>query len=175
MIPSSSPFSPYFITSLLSASTDDDRVSRLSQRLEDRVHEHRIDTTEPSLPTRRAAGSTLDDSTAAGSRRAATDSLEHPTENPMKAVLIEVDVTGVETAEGVAVLREQIVPAISAMPGFLSGTWLTGGADGRGLSLTVWDSTEHAQAFGDQFGIGASPAANALVTRCELRDVAATA
>jgi heme-degrading monooxygenase HmoA len=90
----------------------------------------------------------------------------------MKAVLIEVDVTGVETAEGVAALREQIVPAISAMPGFLSGTWLTGGADGRGLSLTVWDSTQHAQAFG---GIGASPAADAMVTRCELRDVAATA
>lgn len=93
----------------------------------------------------------------------------------MKAVLIEVDVTGVETAEGVAALREHIVPAISAMPGFLSGTWLTGGPDGRGLSLTVWDNTEHAQAFADQFGIGASPAADAMVTHCELRDVAATA
>jgi hypothetical protein len=93
----------------------------------------------------------------------------------MKAVLIEVDVAGVDAAEGAAALREHIVPAISTLPGFLSGTWLTGGAEGRGLSLTVWDSAEHAQAFADQFGIGAGPTANAAVTRCELRDVAETA
>jgi hypothetical protein len=48
------------------------------------------------------------------------------TENPMKAVLIEVDVTGVDGAHGVAALRERIVPAISVLPGLLFGTWLTG-------------------------------------------------
>jgi hypothetical protein len=93
----------------------------------------------------------------------------------MKAVLIEVDVAGVNEADGVTALRERIVPAISNMAGFVSGTWLTGGLSDRGLSLTVWDNSEHAHAFADQFGVGASPAAGAAVTRCELRDVAATA
>ena len=93
----------------------------------------------------------------------------------MKAVLIEVDVTGVDAAEGIAALREHIIPAITGMPGFVSGTWLTGDAAGRGLSLTVWDGEQHAQAFADQFGPGGTPTAGASVIRCEFRDVAATA
>lgn len=93
----------------------------------------------------------------------------------MKAVLIEVNVTGVDRDEGVEGLRERIVPAISGMPGFVSGTWLTGNQDGRGLSLTVWESDVQAQAFADRFGVGASPQAGASVERCEVREVAATA
>ena len=53
----------------------------------------------------------------------------------MKAVLVEVDVTGVDAAEGVGALREHIIPAITGMPGFVSGTWLTGGAAGSGLVI----------------------------------------
>ena len=93
----------------------------------------------------------------------------------MKAVLIEVDVTGVDRDEGLEALRDRIVPAISGMPGFVSGTWLTGNEGERGLSLTVWESDEHARAFADQFGVGASPQAGAAVERCEVREVAATA
>jgi hypothetical protein len=93
----------------------------------------------------------------------------------MHAVLIEVDVRGVDAQQGLTALREQIVPAIKAMPGFLSGTWLPGNDDGRGLSLTVWDTREHARAMADRFGPGSSPTAAASVVRCELRDVAATA
>ncbi len=93
----------------------------------------------------------------------------------MKAVLIEVDVAGVDLDQGVQGLRERIVPSISQMPGFPSGIWLTGNKDGRGLSLTVWDSEGSAQAFADQFGVGASPQAAASVIRCEVRGVAATA
>ena len=37
------------------------------------------------------------------------------------AVLIEVDVTGVEREAGLAGLRERIVPAIRGMPGFQAG------------------------------------------------------
>ncbi|MGI8492107.1 MAG: antibiotic biosynthesis monooxygenase family protein [Acidimicrobiales bacterium] len=93
----------------------------------------------------------------------------------MQAVLIEVNVGDVEREAGLAVLRERLVPAISAMPGFVSGTWLTGGPNGRGLSLTVWETTEHAQTFAEQFGVGASPQVGAAVERCEIREVAATA
>ena len=93
----------------------------------------------------------------------------------MHAVLIEVDVGGVDRDEGLHALREQIVPAIKQLPGFQSGVWLPGNKEGRGLSLTVWDSEGHAQTMADQFGIGANPAVSASIVRCEVREVAATA
>jgi len=93
----------------------------------------------------------------------------------MHAVLIEVDVGGVGRDEGLKGLRQQIVPAITALPGFHSGTWLTGNESGLGLSLTVWDTKEHAQAMAAMFGPGSSPQAGASVRRCELREVATTA
>lgn len=93
----------------------------------------------------------------------------------MNAVLIEVNVAGVDRDAGLEGLRERLVPAISSMPGFVSGIWLTGNHEDRGLSLTVWESNEQAQTFASQFGIGASPQAGAGVARCEIREVAATA
>ncbi len=93
----------------------------------------------------------------------------------MRAVLIEINVEGVDPQAGLEGLRNQLVPAIKAMPGFQSGTWLTGNEHGRGLSLTLWDTDEHAQGFADRFGPGASPQAGAAVERCELREVGATA
>jgi heme-degrading monooxygenase HmoA len=93
----------------------------------------------------------------------------------MFAVLIEVDVVGVDREAGLTALREHVVPAITQMPGFRSGTWLVGNEDGRGLSLTVWDSEEQAQAMAERFGIPGGPAMPASVVRCEVREVAATA
>ncbi len=93
----------------------------------------------------------------------------------MHAVLIEVDVGGVDREAGMVALREQVVPAIKQLPGFQSGTWLTGNEDGRGLSLTLWDSEENARTMAERFGPGSSPTASASVVRCEVREVAATA
>lgn len=93
----------------------------------------------------------------------------------MNAVLIEVDVAGVDREQGISALREQIVPAIKSLPGFRSGVWLSGGADGRGLSLTIWESEDDARAMAERFGPGSSPTASAAVLRCEVREVAATA
>jgi hypothetical protein len=93
----------------------------------------------------------------------------------MYAVLIEVDVTGVDPEDGLRALQEQIVPAIRQLPGFQSGTWLTGNEDGRGLSLTLWDTDQHARTMSERFGPGSSPTASASVVRCEIRNVAATA
>jgi hypothetical protein len=93
----------------------------------------------------------------------------------MYAVLIEVDVGGVDRDVGLGALRDHIVPAIAQLPGFRSGTWLTGNDEGRGLSLTVWETEQDARAMADRFGPGSSPAASASVVRCEVREVAATA
>ena len=93
----------------------------------------------------------------------------------MHAVLIEVDVSGVDPAEGLGALRGHIVPAIKSMPGFQSGTWLPGNEEGKGLSLTVWDTEDHARGMAERFGPGSSPTATASVVRCEIRPVAVTA
>jgi hypothetical protein len=93
----------------------------------------------------------------------------------MYAVLIEVDVSGVDPDQGLSALREQIVPSIKAMPGFRSGTWLPANEDGQGLSFTLWDTKAHAEVMADRFGPGSSPTADASVIRCEIREVAATA
>lgn len=90
----------------------------------------------------------------------------------MHAVLIEVDVRGVDPEHGLTTLRDQIVPMISNMPGFDSGAWLPGNDEGRGLSLTVWASRDDAQRMADTFGPNSSPAAGASVVRCEVREVA---
>jgi heme-degrading monooxygenase HmoA len=93
----------------------------------------------------------------------------------MYAVLIEVDVVGVERRAGLVALREHVVPAITQLPGFRSGTWLTGNEQGRGLSLTLWDSEENARAMAERFGGKGGPDMPATVARCEVREVAATA
>jgi hypothetical protein len=93
----------------------------------------------------------------------------------MYAVLIEVDVSGVDPDQGLTALREQIVPAIKTMAGFQSGTWLPGNEDDKGLSFTLWDSEANANVMADRFGIGSNPAMSAIVARCEVREVAATA
>lgn len=93
----------------------------------------------------------------------------------MYAVLIEVDVSGVPSDAGLQALREQIVPSIKQLPGFQSGTWLPGNDDGKGLSLTLWDTEANAQTMAERFGIGSSPTMSASIARCEVREVAVTA
>jgi heme-degrading monooxygenase HmoA len=93
----------------------------------------------------------------------------------MHAIVIEVDVRGVDREAGLRALREQIVPSIKQLPGFRSGVWLTGDDEGKGLSLTVWDDEPSANAMAERFGPGSSPAVSAAVVRCEVREVAVIA
>ena len=68
----------------------------------------------------------------------------------MHAVVVKVSIGDVEHAR--AYLREQVVPRVSAAPGFVAGywTWSDGGQDG--LSMIVFESEEAARA-----GAGAIP------------------
>ena len=93
----------------------------------------------------------------------------------MYATLIEIDVREVDRDEGLRGLRERIVPAISGLPGFHSGIWLTGNENEIALSLTVWENEAGARAMAERFGAAPSPQASTAVTRCEVREVAATA
>ena len=109
------------------------------------------------------------------SREARHRDHHEPRRSAMHAVLIEVNVSEVGREAGLQGLREQIVPAISQLPGFQSGTWLTGNEKGNGLSLTLWDTEANAQVMAERFGIGSSPQMSAMISRCEVREVAATA
>lgn len=94
----------------------------------------------------------------------------------MYEVLIEIDVGGDDRDLGLQSLhKEQLALATEQLPGFQSGTWVTGNLPGRGLSLTLWDSWEHAQSMVGRFGLGSSPVTSASVVRCELREVRAPA
>ena len=46
-----------------------------------------------------------------------------------------------------AILREQVVPRVKELPGFVAGYWTRG--DGVGRSMVVFDSEENAQAASD--------------------------
>ena len=62
----------------------------------------------------------------------------------MYAVLVNVKLSG--NADP-TVLREQVVPRVKDLPGFVAGYWTRG--DGVGRSIVVFDSEENAQAASD--------------------------
>ena len=92
----------------------------------------------------------------------------------MVAVVIEIDMRGVDQDAALAALREQTVPAIASHAGFESGTWLMSDGFGNGLSLTLWDTLAHAQAMTDDLG-DHHLVEGASILRAEIRKLAATA
>ena len=62
----------------------------------------------------------------------------------MHAVLVTVTLS--ENADPTS-LREQVVPRVKELPGFVAGYWTRG--DGVGRSIVVFDSEENAQAASD--------------------------
>jgi hypothetical protein len=65
----------------------------------------------------------------------------------MHAVVVNVTINDPEAAA--AALRDQLVPQVSAAPGFVAGYWV--GLDGgRGTSIVVFESEEAARAAAAQ-------------------------
>ena len=62
----------------------------------------------------------------------------------MHAVLVKVKLS--DTSDP-AILREQVVPRVKELPGFVSGYWVRD--DGIGRSMVVFDSEENARAACD--------------------------
>jgi len=76
----------------------------------------------------------------------------------MHAAVFNVKINDSSAAE--VGLREQVVPAAKAAPGFAAGYWLDRGND-RGMAVVVFDSQENAQAWVD----AQAPTADAPITR----------
>ena len=60
----------------------------------------------------------------------------------MHAVVVSVTINEPEAA--LANLRENVVPATSGAPGFVSGTWFNAG-EGKGSSVIVYETEEAAR------------------------------
>lgn len=63
----------------------------------------------------------------------------------MHAVLVKVKLSA--NADP-TILREQVVPQVKELPGFVAGYWTRG--EGLGRSMVVFDSEENAQAASDR-------------------------
>jgi hypothetical protein len=93
----------------------------------------------------------------------------------MHAVVVEVDVGGVERDVGLKNVREQIVPRVKQAPGFQSGWWLAPDQAGKGMSVVLFDSEEHARAAAEMVPVGSNPQPGVTVERAEVREVVASA
>ncbi len=63
----------------------------------------------------------------------------------MNAVVVRVRVKDREPAE--RMLREQVIPMVSQLPGFVAGYWTRATDGDNGLSMVVFESEEGAQAM----------------------------
>ena len=63
----------------------------------------------------------------------------------MHAVVVTVTLSG--QAEPPTALREQVVPRVAQLPGFVAGYWTR--KDNSGLSMVVFESEENARAASD--------------------------
>lgn len=65
----------------------------------------------------------------------------------MHAVVVHVDIDASLTEDPAEFLHSKVVPMVSQLPGFVSGTWTRSATEGR--SMLVFDSEEAAAAGAD--------------------------
>jgi heme-degrading monooxygenase HmoA len=87
----------------------------------------------------------------------------------MHAVVVNVTISDQEADE--AVLREQIVPRVSAAPGFVAGYWTR--KDNDGLSMSVWQSEDAANAASEM--VRSAVPKGVTIDSVEVREVVASA
>lgn len=64
----------------------------------------------------------------------------------MYAVVVRVAIESGTADAAAAVLNEQIVPRVAALPGFSTAHWTQGASRTDGLSMAVFDTEENAEA-----------------------------
>jgi hypothetical protein len=87
----------------------------------------------------------------------------------MHAVVVNVTITDPEAAA--RSLREQLVPRVSQLPGFVTGYWTV--KDKTGLTMLIFESEQTATAMSQQAEATVPPAMT--FKNVEVREVAASA
>ena len=86
----------------------------------------------------------------------------------MHAVVVRVAISDFEKAR--ESLQDEIIPRVSAAPGFVAGYWLEP-TDGKGLSVVVFENEDAARGMLAMVQEGSSPSAFATVESSEVREV----
>ncbi len=87
----------------------------------------------------------------------------------MHAVVVRVTVQDAQAAE--RALREQVVPKVSQVPGFVAGYWTR--KDDKGLSMIVFESEDTANRASE--GIRSMAPTGVTINDIEVREVVANA
>jgi hypothetical protein len=90
----------------------------------------------------------------------------------MYAALVTVTIDPAQLEQAQQALQNEIVPMVSASPGFVAGYWLEP-ADGQGMSFGVFDTEDHARQAAPP--AGASPTPGVTIASVEFRPVVASA
>ena len=88
----------------------------------------------------------------------------------MHAVLMTVTIDPAQLDQVQKTLHAEIIPMVSAAPGFVAGYWLEP-SDGQALSLVVFDTEEQARQTAPP--AGASPSPGVTIASVEFRPVTA--
>jgi hypothetical protein len=91
------------------------------------------------------------------------------------AALIEVDNSREDPDDGRRGLREELAPALKAMPGFDSALLLTAYGHGRGVAVIVFESEDAARAVASSFAEGQEIRDGVVITRKDVLEVSASA
>ena len=84
---------------------------------------------------------------------------------------VVVDVTVNDRDRSLAALREQVVPMVSSVPGFIAGYWMEAGPD-NGHSIAVFESEDAAQAVAGRIE---SPDGSVTIDNVAVREIVAHA
>jgi hypothetical protein len=87
----------------------------------------------------------------------------------MHAVVVRVSINEPEAAT--SALREQVVPQVSQIPGFVAGYWTR--KDNTGLSMVVFESEDAAKGASEQIPSGVPD--SVTLEDVEIREVVANA
>ena len=91
------------------------------------------------------------------------------------AAVVEVDNSREDPGPGRRGLREELAPALRALPGFVSASLLTAYERGRGMAVIVFDSRLGAEALLAGLPEGREIRDGVVVTRTEVMEVTASA
>jgi hypothetical protein len=99
-------------------------------------------------------------------------SQETDSEDYVHAVVVDVTLEAEPTLESLAVLQNEVVAGVKASPGCIAGYWLEP-VDGKGHSIVLFDTEEHARAAAPP--LGAAPMPGVTIDSVDIRAVIATA
>jgi len=91
------------------------------------------------------------------------------------AAIIEVDNSQENPDAGRRGLREELAPAMSQLPGFASGLFLTAYERGRGVAVVLFDTEDQAAQLTGGLAVGQRIRQGVTVTRTDVMEVSASA